>query len=105
MRIFNSTKKRGICDCKVVNPYLGLMFQQPHPVIFSFRSPIIIALHNLFVFGSTDVIFLQAGKVVDLKRGFLPFTFYTSKKPATHVIELPAGMAKSVSLDDKIRFG
>jgi uncharacterized membrane protein (UPF0127 family) len=106
MKLFNSTKKKTITDsCKQVNPYLGLMFQRPHPVVFSFRSPRIIALHNLFVFGATDVLFLHGGKVVEIKRDFRPFTFYTPKEKATHCIELPAGLAGCTSVDDRIKMG
>ncbi len=91
------------CPCARVNPFIGLMFQTPHPVMFSFKTPRIIALHNMFVFGSTDVLFVQKNRIVEIKRNFKPFTFYTPKKQATHVIELPAGMAKSINVGDALR--
>ena len=103
MRLYNATKKRVICDdCSKVNAVIGLMFQVPHPVIFSVKTPRIIALHNMFVFGTTDVIFLANDKVVEIKKNFYPFTFFTPKKKSTHVVELPTGMAKGISVNDQL---
>ena len=104
MRLYNATKKRDIASCKVVNPIIGLMFQRPHPVIFSFRLPQRVSLHNLFVFGTTDVLFVNKKEVVEIKRNFYPFTFYSAKEECTHVVELPAGLDKRTAVGDRIRY-
>jgi uncharacterized membrane protein (UPF0127 family) len=57
----------------------------------------------LFVFGAIDVILLKNNKAVDIKRGFLPFTFWQSAFLADTVVELPAGMAKGVHLGDVLK--
>lgn len=101
--IYNLTRKSSIADvCEQVNPWLGLMFQTPRPVWFSFRTPRRIGLHNIFVPAPIDVLFVLGGKVVEIKRSFKPYTFYTPTEKATHVIELPAGMAKNVRVGDKL---
>ena len=46
----------------------------------------------LFVFYPIDVIFLdEQKKVVEIKENFRPFRFYTPKKKARYVLELPKG--------------
>ncbi len=110
MRIFNFSRKRLVCeDCIRVSPLLGLMFQRPHPVYFVLPvSPLLRsfsrypALHTFFVFGSIDVFFLKNNRVVDIKRNFRPFTFYTSKAIADTVVELPVGMARQIDVGDGI---
>jgi len=59
----------------------------------------------VFVFFPLLAVFLDGEKkVVDIKR-LNPFTFYTSKKMAKYVIELPKNLAKiNVSLGDKLKF-
>jgi uncharacterized membrane protein (UPF0127 family) len=103
VRVQNITKKRLITpDCRQVNPYYGLMFQRPRPVFFRFRTPRIVALHMCFVIGASDVLFVRAGRVVEVARRFSPWTFYTPKERADTIIELPAGMARGVSVGDKL---
>jgi len=103
MPLYNMTRKRSIANvCKRVNPWLGLMFQTPRPVWFSFKTPRRIGLHNIFVPAAIDVLFVLNGRVVEKKDSFKPFTFYTPTEKATHVIELPAGMAKNVRVGDKL---
>jgi uncharacterized membrane protein (UPF0127 family) len=73
---------------------LGLMFRFTAPtftVHFPFSSPRIVAIHMWFVFFPLDILWLDArGKVVDMQT-LCPWTFYTPKKRATDVLELPAG--------------
>lgn len=54
-----------------------------------------------FVFFPIDVLFLNKDKeIVDLKQRLKPFTFYTSKKPAKYVLEMPLGSIKSLDKKD-----
>jgi len=77
---------------------LGLMFQpKPKALIFAFLKKRHVPLHMLFVFFPIDVLYLnEHKKVIEMKENFMPFTFYSPKKKAMYVIELPAGtVAKS----------
>lgn len=105
MDVFDHTTGEKVCaGCAEVNAYLGLMFQKPHPVTFSWRMPRRVSLHNCFVRGPLDVLFLFHDTVVEIKRGFRPWTFYSTSKHATRVIELPAGMAQGVLVGHSLRY-
>jgi len=92
-----------VCDdCVRVSPFIGLMFQRPHPVYFPVPNSHRPSLHMWFVFGSIDVLFIRNNRVADVKRDFRPFTFYTSKAIANTVIELPAGMSRDVKVGDVV---
>jgi uncharacterized protein len=72
----------------------GLMFtlRMKSSLLFFFSKERRWGLHMVCVFYPIDVIFLDSRKkVVDLKEGFRPFTFYTPKNPCTYIIELPKG--------------
>ena len=104
VRVFNVTKKRRItASCRKANPYLGLMFQIPHPVVFLFGRPRNVSLHMFFVWGSIDVLYLRKGVVVEKKENFRPWTFFFPRELADTVIELPAGMASMTAVGDKLR--
>lgn len=67
----------------------GLMFSRMRNLIFVFDEEKIISLHMLFVFFPIDVLFLDKDKrIIEIKRNFRPFTFYTSKNKAKYVVEL-----------------
>ncbi len=56
-----------------------------------------------FVFFPIDVLFLdEHNKVVEIKRNFKPFTFYTSAKEVTSLIEVPYGKIKHTSVGDVV---
>ena len=67
----------------------GLMFSRKKNLVFVFNKEKRISLHMLFVFFSIDVLFLDKNKrIVEIKKNFRPFSFYTSKEKAKYVIEL-----------------
>ncbi|MBN2566641.1 DUF192 domain-containing protein [Candidatus Woesearchaeota archaeon] len=82
----------------------GLMFRRritDTGYVFEFSRPQRLGLHMLFVFFPIDCIFLDEDrKAVDLKEGFRPFTFYTSRQKAKYLIEAPAG-----TIEGKVRLG
>ncbi|MCM2325343.1 MAG: DUF192 domain-containing protein [Candidatus Woesearchaeota archaeon] len=86
----------------------GLMFSRPIKdtgYIFVFSEPRRIDLHMFFVFFPIDVLFLDDKKrIIEMKKDFLPFTFYYSKKKASYVIELPAGYSDKTKIGDIIKF-
>ncbi len=97
MAIRNITRGRILAEtytvCRsITEKARGLMFSPKKSLIFIFDSERRISLHMFFVFFPIDVVFLdRKRKIVDLKENFLPFSFYTSKKKALYVIELPKG--------------
>ena len=71
-------------------------------MVFDFHKEIPVSLHMWFVFFPIDVLFLdKSRKVVDLKRDFRPFGFYSSKKEAQYAVELPVGFIKK----NKVKIG
>ena len=99
MRIKNVTTNRIVADSAkradtVASRCVGLMFSKPSrtALVLEFPQEQKISLHMAFVFYSIDVIFVNGRKkVVDVKKGFRPFSFYASSKKAVYAIELPAG--------------
>ena len=94
--IFNKTTKTTVSRnhmlCKSsFSKARGLMFRlRPKALIFVFEKPKIVALHMFFVFFPIDVIYLDKKKeVIEIKEQFMPFSFYTPKKKASYVVELP----------------
>lgn len=100
-KIINKTRKKTlanyykICDTPA-SQVLGLMFSGfiiDRALVFDFKVPNRILLHMFFVFFPIDLIFLNSKyKVVEIKRSFIPFTFYRSDKKARYLIELPVGV-------------
>ena len=113
MIIKNDAKRRIICTgaklCKsIFSKAAGLMFsKKPKALIFIFKKEKIVPLHMLFVFFPIDVLFLDKNKeIVEIKESLMPFAFYTPKKKAAYIIELPEGAVKKAKteLGDKISF-
>ena len=96
-------KQHTLCT-SAISKAIGLMFAlKPKALVFAFSKPARISLHMLFVFFPIDVIYLDSKmRVVEIKESFKPFTFYTPKRKASFVIELPAGSAKGSKLGDII---
>lgn len=99
--IYNSSRKKVISRefsiCKSsISKALGLMFCiKPRSLVFVFEKEKIIPLHMLFVFFQIDVVYLNKRKeVVEIKEGLRQFRFYTPKKKAMYVVELPAGAVR-----------
>ncbi len=102
----NSTKKvisKEITICKTPWQKLcGLMFSKPKCLVFEFSKIKKRDFHMFFVFFPIDIAFLDEEKrIVEIKRNFLPFTTYTSKRVAKYVIETPQGMLSEVSMGNK----
>ena len=101
--------RANICDTM---PKLakGLMFSKKilnRAAILQFPNERIVSLHMFFVFYSIDVIFLDAQKkVVEIKKNFKPFTFYSSMKKAKYAIEVVKGLivVNSIRIGDKLDF-
>ncbi|MBN2458660.1 DUF192 domain-containing protein [Candidatus Woesearchaeota archaeon] len=111
--ITNTTKKFKIIDkakpcTSIGSKALGMMFRLKRPkeaLIFIFDNEKRADLHMLFVFFPIDVLFLDKDKkVVDIKKDFKPFTYYSPKAKAQYVIELPIGVMGSTRIGDKIKF-
>ena len=67
----------------------GLMFSRKENLVFVFGKEKQISLHMFFVFFPIDVLFLDRNKrIVEIKRNFQPFSFYTSKEKAKYAVEL-----------------
>ena len=70
---------------------LVLMFSKPKTLLFIFKNPKRILIHNWFVFFPIDLIFLDKDKqIIEMKRNLKPFSWYKSKKPANFLIEEPS---------------
>jgi len=78
-----------ICSSSI-SKIIGLMFSRKRTILLKFKQNQKISLHNFFVFFSLNLYFLdRRNKVIEIKKRFLPFTFYTSKKQAVSVVESP----------------
>ena len=81
----------------------GLMFSKPKTLVFGLGGSRRISLHMWFVFFPIDVSFLdQEFFVVEIKRVFKPWTFYSSKEACHYIIETPAGNIGSTVVGDRI---
>jgi len=75
----------------------GLMFSRKKSVVFAFEQDTHVPLHMLFVFFPIDVYYLDRNqKVIETKKSFCPFTFYTPKCKARYVVEIPSPSAMKV---------
>ncbi len=91
-----SSRRRLVSS--VLGKAWGLMLSRrvKTSLVFVLGSEQKIALHMLFVFCPIDVLLLDRNKkVVELKENLKPFAFYTGRKKAKYVIELPAGSIRS----------
>lgn len=97
-----------------ISKSIGLMFHKKLVdccYIFVFdseKSPFEISIHNLFVFFSTDVLYLNKDKkIVDMKNNFKPFSLlFVPKKKAKFILEFTSGIINKYNLKigDKIDF-
>jgi len=71
----------------------GFMFKFRKPdsgLVFEFPRERRADLHMLFVFFTIDVLFLDKNKnVVEIKKEFRPFAYYSPRSKSKYVIELP----------------
>lgn len=110
-RVRNATRKNVISESAEIcssasSKALGLMFSAgKKSIIMEFSSEQKVPLHMVFVFFPIDVLFLdRKRKVVEIKRNFRPFSFYSPSRKAMYVIEVPAGKAAKTKIGDSIRF-
>ncbi|MDD4049895.1 MAG: DUF192 domain-containing protein [Candidatus ainarchaeum sp.] len=100
---------------KIISPLkqgLGLMFFPRRKFDFGlifkreYESIVGSSIHMLFVFYPINVIFLDSNKkVVDIKKKLKPFTFYSPKKKAKYIIELPIETDISfIKINDVVSF-
>ena len=105
IKLLMSDKLKDFRICKsLLSKSIGLMFQSKvkKKLIFVFKKEKIIPLHMLFVFCPIDVIFLdKKKKIVEIKKNFRPFSFYTPKKKSCFVIETQKGFVDK----NKIKLG
>lgn len=81
----------------------GLMFSSKKSLVFAFDKDKHVPLHMMFVFFPIDVYYLNANKqVIEVKKNFKPFTFYTPKNKARFVLEVPS--PSSFSVGDVVSF-
>lgn len=80
---------------------LGLIFSSRKNLIMEFPQERSISLHNFFVFYPLEILILDNNKkVIEIKKNFLPFTFYHPKTKGKFVVELGREESKG-----KVRVG
>jgi uncharacterized protein len=112
IKIINKTTKSTISESALHCPHFwqkgsGLMFSKQKDLIFEEKNERIVPLHMFFVFYPIDVIFLNENKeVIELKKSFMPFTFYCPINKAKYIIECKAGTIESTKtiLTDVLEF-
>ena len=66
------------------------MFSKKKELLFVFDREQRISLHNFFVFYPINLIFFDSNKiVVEIKKNFMPFNLYKSRKKAKYLLESP----------------
>jgi uncharacterized membrane protein (UPF0127 family) len=111
--IKNKTLKITISEehtiCKsIFSKSIGLMFRiKPKSLVFVFEKEKKTPLHMLFVFFPIDVLYLDKNKkIVEMKKSLMPFHFYSPRRKAKYVVELPFGAIErtKTKVGDKIEF-
>ena len=104
---FTIIKKAQVCK-SIFSKAFGFMFRFKKPekaLVFVFNHERRADLHMLFVFFPIDVLFLDKDKrVVDIKKEFKPFTYYSPQAKAMYVVEVPVGVLGKTRLGDSIDF-
>lgn len=90
------------CD-SIFSKAFGLRFKwlkKDSAFVFCFDTSQKVLMDMWFVFYPIDVIFLDSkGVIVELKKRFLPFAFYSSKRESVTIIELCNGSIDNFSLN------
>ena len=111
--IINKTKKRKIADSYIecsslLSQIRGMMFRKKViPLVFIFSRERRVNLHSFFC-KEMDLVFLNNKfRVIEMKKNWKPFSFYTSKKKAKILLELPVGsiLTRKIDIRDWIRIG
>jgi uncharacterized membrane protein (UPF0127 family) len=80
-------------ECEITNSVWkkarGLMFSKRKNLVFVFNKEQKVSLHNFFVFFPIDVLYLDADKrIVEVKKNFMPFSYYRPKNKANYIVEI-----------------
>lgn len=103
MYIQIKNKKFEADFCKGISKVIGFMFSKPRKAkVLVFNREERVSLHMVFVFFPILALFVNKGRIVEIKK-LMPFTFYTSKKKAKYVVEIPIKNIK-VKVGQKIKF-
>ena len=108
--LFNTTKNSLITEevlvCKsYFSKASGLMFRSKRNLVFLFDKEVKEPLHMFFVFYPIDVLFLDKDKkIVEIKRNFKSFTFYSPKNKAQYIIELAIDYSINYNVGDQLEF-
>jgi uncharacterized membrane protein (UPF0127 family) len=71
--------------------------------VFEYEKDTSVPLHMWFVFFPIDVYYLNKDlKVIEAKKNFKPFTFYTPKNKARYVLETPS--PSNLNVGDTVSF-
>ena len=75
--------------CKtLISQIRGLMFSRKKNLVFVYDKPTLVDLHMLFVFFPIDALYINDGRIVEIKH-MKPFRgTYKAKHYATSVVEL-----------------
>ncbi len=80
----------------------GLMFRSKKNLVMEFDSERKVNLHMWFVFYPIDVYVLDSSKkVVEVKKNFKPFTFWSSSVKGKYVVEM--AYPKEYKIGEKIK--
>ena len=89
-----------ICDT-VFSQARGILFSREKAAFFIFKKERKISVHMFFMFHSLDILwFDEKMHIVEIKRNLRPFTFYTPKKKALHMLEVPAESTRGLRVRD-----
>ncbi|MBI5393431.1 DUF192 domain-containing protein [Candidatus Woesearchaeota archaeon] len=108
--LFNLTQNSLIAeDALICRSYLskasGLMFSKRKNLVFVFDNEVKEPLHMFFVFYPIDALFLDKDKkIVEIKRNFKPFRFYSPKNKAQYIIELAKDYQSKFTVGDQLEF-
>lgn len=80
----------------------GLMFRKDlnHALVFplDYETRLNAAIHSCFMRFTFDAVFLDKNKKVVDFTTIKPWRFYTPRKPAKYIVELPAGTIKKLKI-------
>ena len=92
--ITNKTKNKVLSEKEIIcrstiSQMRGLMFRKKQNLIMEFSREKKVSLHMFFVFYPIDVLILDKNKmIVEIKKNFRPFTFWSSEKKGMYAVEL-----------------
>ncbi len=110
MKLLIHKKKVDADICKGLAVFLGFMFSlsQGRAKVLVFPSERKISLHMLFVFFPLNILLLDSQKRIIETTKLGPFSFFSSKKKARYVIEIPSSLFTKLRLrvkkGEKIKF-